>query len=58
MHEFHPQISQIEFDFATNRSRGIFVLALRKDVKNPFPLESDEVTIKKDEPAKDDASEG
>ena len=45
-HEFHPQISQIEFDFATNRSRGIFVLALRKDVKNPFPPESDEVTLK------------
>jgi len=45
-HEFHPQISQIEFDFATNRARGIFVMALRKDVKNPFPPESDEVTIK------------
>jgi tricorn protease len=45
-HEFYPLISQIEFNFATNRSRGIFALALRKDVKNPFPLESDEVTIK------------
>ena len=45
-HEFHPQMSRIEFNFATNRSRGIFALALRKDVKNPFPLESDEVTIK------------
>ena len=46
-HEFQPQISQIEFDFATNRATGIFVMALRKDVKNPFPAESDEVTIKK-----------
>jgi tricorn protease len=45
-HEFLPQLSQIEFDFATNRARGIFALALRKDVKNPFPPESDEVTIK------------
>ena len=54
-HEFQPQLSQIEFDFATNRSRGIFALALRKDVKNPFPVQSDEVTLKKDEPAKDDA---
>ena len=54
-HEFQPQLSQIEFDFATNRSRGIFALALRKDVKNPFPVESDEVAIKKDEPAKEDA---
>ena len=53
-HEFQPQISQIEFDFATNRSKGIFALALRKDVKNPFPAESDEVAIKKDEPAKED----
>jgi tricorn protease len=50
-HEFHPQLSQIEFDFATNRSSGFFVLALRKDVMNPFPLESDEVTMKKDEGA-------
>ncbi len=56
-HEFHPQISQIEFNFATNRSRGIFVLALRKDVKNPFPVESDEVSVgdKKDDDAKKDA---
>lgn len=45
-HEFQPQLSRIEFDFATNRTRGIFVMALRKDVKNPFPPESDEVTIK------------
>jgi len=52
-HEFHPLISQNEFDFATNRMEGFFVLALRKDVKNPFPLQSDEVTIKKDDAAKD-----
>ena len=51
VHEFHPLISQNEFDFATNRSTGFFVLALRKDLKNPFPLESDEVTIKKDDAA-------
>jgi tricorn protease len=51
-HEFQPQISQIEFDFATNRSSGIFVMALRKDVKDPFPPESDEVTVK-DSSAKD-----
>jgi tricorn protease len=56
-HEFQPQLSQIEFDFATNRSRGIFALALRKDLKNPFPPESDEVTIKKEEgKAKEDQS--
>jgi tricorn protease len=52
-HEFRPQLSLIEFDFAANRLRGIFALALRKEVKNPFPPESDEVAIKKDK-AKDD----
>jgi tricorn protease len=53
-HEFHPQLSLIEFDFAANRSTGIFALALRKDVKNPFPPESDEVTIVKPAAAKED----
>ena len=55
-HEFQPQLSQIEFDFATNRASGIFVMALRKDVKNPFPPESDEVTIK-EASAKDSAKD-
>ena len=43
--EFAPQISDKEFNFAGNRSTMIYALALRKDVKNPFPPESDEVTI-------------
>ncbi|HUJ39227.1 MAG TPA: S41 family peptidase [Candidatus Acidoferrales bacterium] len=43
--EFQPLLSQIEFNFATNRGAGIFALTLRKDGKNPFPPESDEVTI-------------
>ncbi len=55
-HEFQPQISQIEFDFAGNRGSGIFVMALRKDVKNPFPPESDEVAIK-EASAKDGAKD-
>jgi tricorn protease len=56
VHEFAPLISQSEFNFATNRSAGIYALALRKDVKQPFPPESDEVTISKDDDAakKDD----
>ena len=33
----------VEFNFARNRTTGIFALALRKDVKHPFPPESDEV---------------
>jgi tricorn protease len=43
--EFQPQISQIEFNYATNRTAYIYAIALRKDVKHPFPAESDEVTI-------------
>jgi tricorn protease len=46
-HEFAPQISQIEFNFATNRTGYIYAMALRKDVKHPFPPESDEVTVTK-----------
>ena len=41
--EFAPQVGGIEFNFVANRSTGIYALALRKDVKNPFPPESDEV---------------
>ena len=47
-HEFAPQLSRIEFNYATNRGESIYALALRKDTKNPFPPESDEVTISKE----------
>jgi tricorn protease len=51
--EFAPQISNIEFNYATNRPTYIYAMALRKDVKHPFPPESDEVTVSKtDEPPK------
>lgn len=43
--EFAPQISTFEFNFATNRTTAIFALALRKDVKHPFPPQSDEVAV-------------
>ncbi|MGA9770497.1 MAG: S41 family peptidase [Blastocatellia bacterium] len=46
--EFAPQISSIEFNYALNRETNIYAMALRKDVKNPFPPESDEVTIAKE----------
>jgi tricorn protease len=46
--EFAPQLSRIEFNFATSRGNSIYALALRKDTKNPFPPESDEVTITKE----------
>ncbi|HEY7786856.1 MAG TPA: S41 family peptidase [Pyrinomonadaceae bacterium] len=47
--EFAPQISQIEFNYATNRDSYIYAMALRKDAKHPFPPESDEVTLAKSE---------
>lgn len=50
--DFQPQISNIEFNYATNRNVSIYALALRKDVKHPFPPESDEVTITKEAEAK------
>jgi len=55
--EFAPQISNIEFNYALNREVGIFAMALRKDVKSPFPPESDEVTVTKEEADKPKDSE-
>jgi len=46
--ECQPALSQIEFDYAATAAQGLFALALRKDVKNPFPPESDEVTLAKE----------
>jgi tricorn protease len=45
--EFAPQISNVEFNYATNRDAYIYAMALRKDVKHPFPPESDEVSVAK-----------
>jgi tricorn protease len=45
--EFAPQISNIEFNYATNRPTNIYAVTLRKDVKHPFPPESDEVSVSK-----------
>ena len=46
--EFAPQISTLEWNYAGNRTTGLFALALRKDVAHPFPPESDEVTLEAD----------
>src|SRR5260370_40111632 len=43
--EFAPQISNLEFNYATNRDAYIYAMALRNDVKHPFPPESDEVRL-------------
>lgn len=46
--EYQPLISGVEFNFATTRDVGIFALALRKDVKNPFPLQDDQISLEAD----------
>jgi len=43
--EYAPLIGNTEFNYASNRSTYVYALALRKDSKNPFPAESDEVAI-------------
>src|SRR5688572_8225219 len=43
--EYAPLISGAEFNYATNRTDYVYALALKKDAKNPFPPESDEVAI-------------
>ena len=42
---YAPQISSVEWNFATDRSTSIFALALREEVAHPFAPESDEVTV-------------
>ncbi len=56
--EFAPQMSSVEWNFAGNRNTGIFAMALRKDVKHPFPPQSDEVTLEEDESEAKPAGEG
>jgi tricorn protease len=43
--EFAPQLSNVEWNFAGNRSTRIYALSLRNDVPHPFPPRSDEVTV-------------
>ncbi len=50
--DYAPQISTVEWNFATSRTTGLFALALRKDVPHPFPPESDEVSVTKPDEAK------
>ena len=54
--QFAPQISNTEWNFATDRQTGIFAIALRKDVAHPFPPESDEVESAEENESKDEDS--
>lgn len=56
--EYAPQISSIEWNFATDRETYIYALALREDVAHPLPPESDEVTIDGEEDDEDEEENG
>lgn len=55
---YAPQLNGLEWNFTVNRTTGVFCLALRKDVKHPFPPESDEVTVKGADEPKDEKKDG
>ncbi|MEZ5330847.1 MAG: S41 family peptidase [Thermoanaerobaculia bacterium] len=54
---YAPQISSLEWNFATDRETYLYALALRDDVEDPFPPQSDEVAGEGTEEAAD-AAEG
>ncbi len=56
--EYQPQLSTIEFDFASDRQTGIFALTLRKDVKNPFGVRDQEPGDAKQEEDTDKENKG
>lgn len=52
--DFRPQLAAFDFNFAGDREDGVYALALRKDVKHPFPPRND--VVKMDAPKKDTAA--
>ena len=46
--EWTPQISDIEWNFASNRSASIFALTLRPGIDNPFAPRNDSATASED----------
>ncbi len=47
--DFAPQIAAFEWNYANARETGVFALALRRDVRHPFPPRIDTVGAKKDD---------
>ncbi len=48
---YQPQMDAFDLNFAEDRNFGIFALALRKDVANPFSPEEDTVTLAEEKKA-------
>jgi tricorn protease len=55
--QFQPQIGSYEWNYVVDRETAIYALALRKDVKHPFPPESDEVSTEEEKEDKDDKTD-
>ena len=51
--EYQPLISTVEFNFATDRQIGIFAVALRRGVANPYGVRDDEPGDEKKEADKE-----
>jgi tricorn protease len=47
--EWAPQLSGVEWDFAANRAAGIFAIALRKGLDNPFAPRNDSASHEDDD---------
>jgi len=52
--EWAPQISNIEWNYAANRTVGVYALTLRKDGLSPFPVQDDEAKALGSEEKKSD----
>ena len=52
---YAPQIGQMEWNYSLDRNRGLYALALRKDVPHLFPPRNDEVEVEKEKPKEDKA---
>ncbi|HEY4591657.1 MAG TPA: peptidase S41, partial [Thermoanaerobaculia bacterium] len=50
-----PQFDTFDFNFAEDRNFGLFALALRKDVANPFSPEEDTVSLAEEKKSGEDA---
>jgi tricorn protease len=53
--QFAPQLGSMEWNFVQDRETGIFAIALRDDVADPFPSQSDEA-VETDDEEKDEAA--
>lgn len=56
--EFQPQLGYYEWDYLVNRGVGIFALALRDDVDNPFAPKNANVEPSKEEDKDEEEKEG